>query len=149
MLLTYMHENMSIYTYIYASQVAWWLILKNLPASAGNVRDMGWIPGSRRSPAVGNDNPLQYSCLENYPEEPDGLQAMESPKNWLSDGAQHTAHTYIHIERYIYVCVCVYVCVHLSQKTFGKVSTSVSNWMKRMLLVYSGWRWQSLKPKVI
>ena len=81
MLLTYMHENMSIYTYIYASQVAWWLILKNLPASAGNVRDMAWIPGSRRSPAVGNDNPLQYSCVENYPEEPDGLQPMESPKN--------------------------------------------------------------------
>ena len=34
-------------------------------ASVGDARDMGSIPGSRRSPGVGNGNPLQYSCLEN------------------------------------------------------------------------------------
>ena len=28
--------------------------------------DLGSIPGSGRSPGEGNDNPLQYSCLENY-----------------------------------------------------------------------------------
>ena len=39
-------------------------MLKNLPASTGNVRDMGLIPGSGRSPGGGHDNPLQYSCLE-------------------------------------------------------------------------------------
>ena len=38
---------------------------KNLCASAGEARDEGWIPGSGRSSAVGNSNPLQYSCLEN------------------------------------------------------------------------------------
>ena len=37
-------------------------MVKNPPASAG---DVGSIPGSGRSPAGGNDNPLQYSCLEN------------------------------------------------------------------------------------
>ena len=36
------------------------------PASAGDTRDSGLIPGSRRSPGVGNDNPFQYSCLENF-----------------------------------------------------------------------------------
>ena len=36
--------------------------VKNLPANAG---DMGSIPGSGRSPGVGNGNPPQYSCLEN------------------------------------------------------------------------------------
>ena len=46
-----------------ASQVA--LVLKNLPANAGDVRDGGSIPGSGRSPGGGNDNPLQYSCLGN------------------------------------------------------------------------------------
>ena len=46
-----------------ASQVA--LEVKNLPASAGDVRDMGLIPGSRRCPGGGNGNPLQYLCLEN------------------------------------------------------------------------------------
>ena len=34
-------------------------------ASACNAGDLGWIPGSGRSPGEGNDNPLQYSCLEN------------------------------------------------------------------------------------
>ena len=33
--------------------------------SAGDIRDMGLIPGSGRSPGGGNGNPLQYSCLEN------------------------------------------------------------------------------------
>ena len=40
-------------------------VLKNLPAKAGDVRDVGSIPGLGRSPGVGNGNPLQYSCLEN------------------------------------------------------------------------------------
>ena len=34
-------------------------------ASACNARDLGSVPGSRRSPGEGNGNPLQYSCLEN------------------------------------------------------------------------------------
>ena len=40
-------------------------MVKNLPASAGDARDAGSIPGSGRSPGGGNGNPLQYSCLEN------------------------------------------------------------------------------------
>ena len=40
-------------------------VVKNPPANAGDVRDLGSIPGSRRSPGVGNVNPLQYSCLVN------------------------------------------------------------------------------------
>ena len=40
-------------------------VVKNLPANAGDARDEGSIPGSGRSPGVGNGNPLQYSCLEN------------------------------------------------------------------------------------
>ena len=40
-------------------------VVKTLPASAGDSRDMGSIPESGRSPRIGNGNPLQYSCLEN------------------------------------------------------------------------------------
>ena len=40
-------------------------MVKNLPADAGDPRDMGSIPGSGKSPGVGNGNPLQYSYLEN------------------------------------------------------------------------------------
>ena len=39
-------------------------MVKNLPANAGDVRDVGSIPGSGRSPAGGHGNTLQYSCLE-------------------------------------------------------------------------------------
>ena len=38
-------------------------MVKNPPASAGDVRDSGLIPGSGRSPGEVNGNPLQYSCL--------------------------------------------------------------------------------------
>ena len=38
-------------------------MVKNPPANAGDVRDVGFIPGSGRSPGEGN--PLQYSCLRN------------------------------------------------------------------------------------
>ena len=40
-------------------------VVKNLPAIAEGARDAGSIPGLGRSPGVGNDNPLQYCCLEN------------------------------------------------------------------------------------
>ena len=62
---------MCIYLYIlYAiNNIIWtsWVVLvvKNLPANAGDIRDAGSIPGSGRSPGEGNGNPLQYSCLEN------------------------------------------------------------------------------------
>ena len=40
-------------------------MVKNLPANAGDVKDVGSIPRSGRSPGGGDGNPLQYSCLEN------------------------------------------------------------------------------------
>jgi len=40
-------------------------VVKNLPANAGDTRDVDLFPGSGRSPAVGNGNLLQYSCLGN------------------------------------------------------------------------------------
>ena len=47
----------------YHSQVA--LVVNNLPADAGDLKDVGSVPGSGRSPGEGNGYPLQYSCLEN------------------------------------------------------------------------------------
>ena len=46
-----------------ASQVV--VVVKNLPANAGDTRNMDLIPGLGRSLGVGNGNLLQYSCLEN------------------------------------------------------------------------------------
>ena len=56
-------------------------VVKNSPASAGDARDLGSIPGSGRSPGGGNGNPLQYLDWEiPRTEEPGGLQSMGSQK---------------------------------------------------------------------
>ena len=41
------------------------LVAKNLPVNTGDLRTMGWIPGSRTFSGIGNGNSLQYSFLEN------------------------------------------------------------------------------------
>ena len=41
------------------------LVVKSLPANAGDLRDTGLIPGSGRYSGGGHGNPLQYFCLEN------------------------------------------------------------------------------------
>ena len=54
-------------------------LVNNLPANAGDIRDVGLIPGSGRSPGVGNGNPFQYLCQENPgTEEPGRLQSIVS-----------------------------------------------------------------------
>ena len=40
-------------------------VVKNSPPNAGDTGDVSWIPGSERSPRIGNSNTLLYSCLEN------------------------------------------------------------------------------------
>ena len=47
----------------WASQVV--LVVKNPPGNAGDIREVGLILESEKSPGEGNGNPLQYSCLEN------------------------------------------------------------------------------------
>ena len=41
------------------------LVVKNLPANEGDIKDTGSIPGWGRSPGGAHGSPLQYSCLEN------------------------------------------------------------------------------------
>ena len=56
-------------------------VVKNLPASLEDTRDLGLIPGSGRSPGEGNGNPFQYSCLGNpMEEEPGRLQSTRSQR---------------------------------------------------------------------
>ena len=56
----------------WAFQVA--LVVKNLPANAGDITDSGLIPGSGRSPGRGHGNLFQYLCLE-YPMDRGAWQA--------------------------------------------------------------------------
>ena len=58
------------------SQVS--LVVKNLPANAGDLRDTGSITGLGRFPGGGHGNPLQYSCLEN----PHGQRSLVGYSPW-------------------------------------------------------------------
>ena len=60
---TSLYIDRQIRRQIQASQVA--LVVKNPPASAGDIRDEGSIPGLGSSPGGQHGNPFQYSCLEN------------------------------------------------------------------------------------
>ena len=48
-------------------------MIKNLLANAGDIRDIGLVPGLGRSPGGGHGNPFQYSYLEN----PHGQRSLE------------------------------------------------------------------------
>ena len=63
-----------------ASQVL--LVVKNLPASAGAVGDVGLIPGSGTSPGGSHGNPLQYSCLENAMDRGAWWTVLGVTKSW-------------------------------------------------------------------
>ena len=54
-------------------------MVKNLLANAGDIRDLGLIPGSGRSSGTGNGNPFQYSSWKiPWTEKPGGLQSRGS-----------------------------------------------------------------------
>ena len=58
------------------------LVVKSLPAKAGDIRDAGLIPGSGRPPGGGNGNPLQYFAWRiPWTGEPGGLQSMGSHRD--------------------------------------------------------------------
>ena len=86
-------------------------MVKNPPVNAGDLRNMGLIPVSGRSPGQGHGNPLQYSCLENPMDR--GVRQTTKNQTRLSDWA-HTLiynepistvqHSDSCIHTYIYVC---------------------------------------------
>ena len=65
-------------------------MVKNLPTDAGDIRDLGLIPGLGRSPGVENGNPLQYSCLEN----PHGQRGLVGFSPWDHKQSNMTKATY-------------------------------------------------------
>ena len=72
-------------------------MVKNPPANAGDVRDVGSIPESGRSPGGGHGNPLQYSCLEN----PMVSGVWWARINWIANCwtqmKQFSMHPHIHL----------------------------------------------------
>ena len=96
-------------------------MVKNLPANAGEARDVGSVPGSERSPGVGNYDPLQYSCLEN----PHGQRSLVGYSLWSCkvghDWASAHTHTHTHTKKYAFDLLAIFfpsyhtgvvMCVH-------------------------------------
>ena len=112
----YFNINMHIHTYIHiygASQVS--LVVKNQAANAGDLRDMGSIPGSGRSPEGGHGNPLQYTCLENPMDRGawwGTARGVAKGWTWLSDG--HWLTDWYSDIQYKYVYHIVYIILYKS-----------------------------------
>ena len=69
-------------------------VVKNLPTSAGDLRDMGLIPGWGRSPGEGNGNTLEYSCLKKS----HGQKSLTGYSPWSCKEVRHdlaTKHKHI------------------------------------------------------
>ena len=104
------------------------LVVKNLPANAGDIRDEGSVTG--RSPGGAHGNPLQYSCLENpMDRRAGGATVHEVTKSWVQLkirlGILGLTHDYYHIfelKKYSGVCLgSNYLCLNLAlSRLFAK-----------------------------
>ena len=110
------------------------LLVKNLPANAGDMGDVGFIPGSGRSPGRGHGNPLQYFCLEN-PMDRGAWQAMVhrvaqslTQLKWLSTHAR----TEPEIRGYTFISTLYTWNIHKNQRdlmlSHKLVSINSKNW---------------------
>ena len=71
-------------------------VVKNLPADAGDARDVNLILNWGRSPDGANDKPLQFSCLENsMDKEPGELQSMELQRVRHNEAHTHESTLFI------------------------------------------------------
>ena len=82
------------------------VVVKSPPASSGDTRNRGLIPGSGRSPGMGNDKPLQYSCLGN---------SMDRGTRWALVHEARKSQTRLSIHKH----VCMLNC--MTEDTINKV----------------------------
>ena len=94
------------------------LLVKNLPANAGDVRDVSSVPELGRSPGGRNGNPLQYFCLENLMDRRAWLVTVYrvTEKIQLKWPSTHIhPHTHSHTYTLTYPAIhstCIHTCIH-------------------------------------
>ena len=67
-------------------------MIKNLPASVGDSKDIDWIPGLGRAPGEGNGNLLEYSSLEDSMDRRAWQVTVHGAPG--SDTSEHTSSTF-------------------------------------------------------
>ena len=94
------------------------LVVKNLPANVGDIKDIGSVPGLGRSPGGGHGNLLQHSCLEN----PMDRRAWQATVHRISENLTRPkwlcTHTFIGsqtngIKLFNILCYVLICCVNL------------------------------------
>ena len=96
--------------YVYIVDFPCGSMVKNLPANARGIRDVGSIPGLGRSPGGGHGKPLQYSCLENpmdrgtWKATVHGIIRIQTLLKWLSMKACTACMHCIYISATLSVC---------------------------------------------
>ena len=82
------------------------LVVKKPPAKAGDIRDMGLIPGSGRSPGGGHGNPCILAWRIPWTEEPGGLQSI-----WLQRVGFNWATEHTRIENADLICSHAFITI--------------------------------------
>ena len=103
-------------------------VVKNLPAKAGDKRDVGSVPGSGRSPGEGHGNPLQYSCLEN-PMDKGAWRAIvhrvTQSQTWLTQLSTHAELKNFHMQLLEFQWLLESILDHTAvQKALSKSSSA-------------------------
>ena len=92
-------------------------MVNNLAANVGDIRDVGSIPGSSRSPRRGHGNPLQPSCLENLMDRGAWRAIVYGVAKSWTQLKQLSTNIWVYIYMWVCVCVCVCVCIITIQKS--------------------------------
>ena len=108
-------------------------VINNPPANAGDTGGVGSIPGSGRSPGVGNGNSLQYSCLGN---------SMDREAWWATVHGMANSWTQLSNFHSLFMYIC-YIPLHLAllSEKMQKANFFICSQDKKYLIVF----WNSLK----
>ena len=77
------------------------LVIKGPPANAGDIRDVGSLPGLEKSPAEENGYPLQYFCLENSMDRGAWRATVHVVAKCWTQLKQLSMHTHTHFTSHI------------------------------------------------
>ena len=105
-------------------------VVKNMPASAGDIRDTDLIRGWGRSYGGGHSNPLQWSCLENPMDRGAWWTTVAKSQTWLK--WLRTCILFLWLSN-IALCVCVCVCVCLCVGVYTHLYPFICQWTLRLL----------------
>ena len=151
-LLIKLNKNLSpIWPTDRASQVVWGV--KNSPANAGDVRDVGSIPGLGRSTGGGHGNLLQYSCQENPLDkgagrfQPTELQRVRH--NWSNLAPTQCLHI-LHVPKCAWVWKAYFGFIPVVRGCVGHsvVSNSATPWTVALWALFCSWDSLGKNPRV-